>query len=197
MNTLRLKYTANFKRDYVAGAALVIFFVIVAAETALAVALPLYMNQEAALAVSVRRLRLMETFDGTRSRATNLKLKDETARAEAMLLVWNLDLMADYLRRYSKYLSGDELTVLQQQLNVSRTALLSMRLAPVVQRSVSRKPRHIHFQVVGLVLRNAVPRCKVRIIRCFLCIRPVAQNVQGCLCRRCLRRGVYDGHFAH
>ena len=117
MDSLRLKYTANFKRDYVAGAALVIFFLIVCSEIFLAVSLPIYMNREAALAVSVRRLRLMESFDRVRSRAKALKLKNDTADSEAALLVWNLDLMASYLRRYSHYLTGEQLAVLQQQLN--------------------------------------------------------------------------------
>ena len=117
MDSIRLKYTANFKRDYVAGAALVIFFLIVCGEIVLAVSLPIYMNREAALAVSVRRLRLVETFDQVRYRAKSLKLKDDTSDSEAALLMWNLDLMASYLRKYSHYLTGEQLTVLQQQLN--------------------------------------------------------------------------------
>ena len=117
MNSIRLKYTANFKRDYVAGAALVIFFLIVCGEIFLAVALPIYMNREASLAVSVRRLRLMESFDFVRHRARSMKLKDDTSDSEAALLMWNLDLMAAYLRKYSQYLTGEQLAVLQQQLN--------------------------------------------------------------------------------
>lgn len=117
MDSLRLKYTANFKRDYVAGTALVIFFLIVGAEIFLAVSLPIYMSREAALAVSVRRLHLISSFDHVRNRARSLKLKNDTADSEAALLVWNLNLMASYLRKYSHYLSGEQLTLLQQQIN--------------------------------------------------------------------------------
>ncbi len=117
MDSLRLKYTANFKRDYVAGAALVLFFLIVSSEIFLAVSLPIYMSREAALAVSVRRLRLIESFDRVRARAKGIKPKNDTVEAEAALLVWNLDLMASYLRKYSHALSGEQLAVLQQQLN--------------------------------------------------------------------------------
>ena len=117
MDSLRLKYTANFKRDYVAGTALVLFFLIVCSEIFLAVSLPIYMSREASLAVSVRRLRLIESFDHVRSRAKSLKSRNDTVEAEAALLVWNLDLMASYLRKYSHTLSGEQLAVLQQQLN--------------------------------------------------------------------------------
>ena len=126
MDSIRLKYTANFKRDYVAAAALVIFFLIVCGEIFIAVSLPIYMNREAALAVSVRRLRLMESFDFVRSRAKALKLKDDTSDSEASLLKWNLDLMAAYLRKYSQYLTGEQLAVLQQQLNDMDAAITQL-----------------------------------------------------------------------
>ena len=151
MNSLRLKYTANFKRDYVAGAALVIFFLIVTAEIVLAVSLPIYMNQEAALAVSVRRLRLMESFDGVRGRIMNLKLKNDTARSEAMLLEWNLDLMAAYLRRYSKYLNGDQLAVLQQQLNEMDATLAGLYLG----KPLSREYRMNHTPYLRMILKKS------------------------------------------
>ena len=117
MKNLRSRYTANFKRDYVAASAVVVFFLIIISEVFLAVSLPLYMKQENAMAVSVRHLKLLESFDGTRSYAKALKIKDETAQAELALLIWNLNRMADYLRNYSQYLSSDDLAVLQKQLN--------------------------------------------------------------------------------
>ena len=46
MENIRSKYTANFKRDYVAGSAIAIFFLIVISEITLAVSLPLYMRSE-------------------------------------------------------------------------------------------------------------------------------------------------------
>ena len=123
MENIRSKYTANFKRDYVAGSAIAIFFLIVISEITLAVSLPLYMRSENAMAVSVRRLKLIETFDDARKKARSLKVKNETAKAEAALLRWNLDRMAEYLRLYAKYLSGDEIATLQTQLNEMRASL--------------------------------------------------------------------------
>ena len=117
MKNLRAKYTANFKRDYVAGAAVVIFFLIVLSEIFLAFSVPVYMKQENAMALAVRRLQLIQTFDKTRQAAVTTKVKNETAKAEIAVLAWNLNRMAEYLRQYSKYLSSDEIAVLQQQLN--------------------------------------------------------------------------------
>ena len=117
MKNLRSRYTANFKRDYVAAMAVVVFFLIVISELVLAVSLPLYMKKEDAMAVSVRRLKLLESFDGIRGYAKSVKVKNSTAQAEADLIIWNLDRMADYLRRYAQYLSGEDLAILQKQLN--------------------------------------------------------------------------------
>ena len=127
MKNLRAKYTANFKRDYVAGSAIVIFFLIVISEIALAVSIPIYMKRENAMALAVRRLELIQTFDTTRSVAKSLKVKNETAQAEIDVIAWNLNRMAEYLRQYSKYLSGSEVAVLQQQLIEMSTVLSHLR----------------------------------------------------------------------
>ncbi|MBR2373631.1 MAG: hypothetical protein IKA87_05315 [Lentisphaeria bacterium] len=117
MKNLRLKYTANFKRDYVAGAAVAMFFMIVISELFLAVWLPLYMRRESALATKARRLHLIESFDAVRNQMRRVTPKDRTAKAEMALLMWNTDLMADYLREYAQYLSSEDVAALQQQLN--------------------------------------------------------------------------------
>ena len=117
MNNLRSKYSASFKRDYIAGAAVVIFVLIVISEVVLAVTLPVYMKKENAMALSVRRLQLLETFDNLRLNARHLKSGNNTVQSEIKLLVWNLDKMADYLRQYTQYLSSDEIAILQSQLN--------------------------------------------------------------------------------
>ena len=117
MKNLRSRYTANFKRDYVATLAVIVFFLIVISELVLAVSLPLYMKKENAMAVSVRRLKLLESFDSIRKHAKSVKVKNPTAQAEADLIVWNLNQMADYLREYAQFLSGDDLATLQNQIN--------------------------------------------------------------------------------
>lgn len=127
MKNLRSRYTANFKRDYVAAVAVIIFFLIVISELVLAVSLPLYMKQENAMAVSVRRLKLLETFDEIRGHAKSVKVKNSTAQAEIDLIVWNLDRMADYLRQYIQYLSSDDLAILQKQINEMNASIASLK----------------------------------------------------------------------
>lgn len=123
MNTLRSKYTAKFKRDYVAWAAIVIFCLIVISEITLAVALPVYMYKDASLAVSVRRLNLLESFDAVRRNANSLKSSDPAIQAEGRILLWTLNQMADYLRNYSKYLSSEDIATLQMQINEMNAVL--------------------------------------------------------------------------
>ena len=127
MENIRSKYTANFKRDYVAWSAVILFLLLVASEITLAVSLPLYMKKESAMAVSVRRLTLLESFDATRRTARSLNVKDETAKAEVALLRWNLDRMAEYLRLYSKYISANDIATLQQQLNEMNASLTQLK----------------------------------------------------------------------
>ena len=127
MENIRSKYTANFKRDYVAWSAIALFLLLVVSEITLAVSLPLYMKKESAMAVSVRRLTLLESFDATRRTARSLNVKDETAKAEVALLRWNLDRMAEYLRLYSKYISANDIATLQQQLNEMNASLTQLQ----------------------------------------------------------------------
>lgn len=124
---LKSKYTAKFKSDYVAVSAIVLFFLIIISELTLAVSLPLFMKQENVMAVSVRRLHLLETFDKTRKLSRKLTSKDDTVQAEAALLTWNLNRMADYLRDYAKYLSSEDLAVLQKQLNEMNASLTHLQ----------------------------------------------------------------------
>ncbi len=118
--------SARFKRDYVAASAIVIFLLIVLSEISLAVAIPLYLHREDTMAREVRRLRLLETFDGARNQATFVKPRNETAAAEARLIGWNLDLLAPYLRSYTEELSDKEIAELQKAVNEMSATLRSI-----------------------------------------------------------------------
>ena len=65
----KVQYSANFKRDYIAGLAIVIFFAIVIGEIALAVGIPTYLNRESSMAFQVRRLNMLSDFDALRQQA--------------------------------------------------------------------------------------------------------------------------------
>ena len=110
-------YSANFKRDYVAWFALGLFFLIVISEVTLAVALPAYMRRDTAIALSVRRLQLISSFDAARFQVQRINPKKETVQAELRLISWTLNQMADHLREHALKLDSDQIAVLQQQLN--------------------------------------------------------------------------------
>ncbi len=111
-----IQFSAKFKRDYVAALAVVIFFAIVLAEIVLAVSIPAYLHRENAMALQVRRLQLLESFDGARNLGNSLKPKGEIAEYEARLVMWNLNLLASYLREHADNLSGEELASLQNDV---------------------------------------------------------------------------------
>lgn len=111
--------SAKFKRDYVAASAVVIFFLIVAAEIALAVSIPSYLHRENAMALQVRRLTLLKTFDGLRSQARDTAGKNDAAVMELRLMNWNLNLLANYLRENAEFLTDQELADLQKFVNQS------------------------------------------------------------------------------
>ena len=120
-------YSANFKRDYVAWFALVLFFLIVISEVTLAVALPAYMRRDTAIALSVRRLRLIESFDNARAQVQRIKPKKETVRAEVRLISWTLNQMADHLREHVLQLDSEQIAALQQQLNEMSASLTQLQ----------------------------------------------------------------------
>lgn len=110
----QITYSARFRRDYVAVLAVVIFLAIVIAEIVLAISIPAYLRRENAMALEVRRLQLLESFDSARSLSGKLKVKGgETAELEARLVAWGLNSLAPYLRDHADSLSGEEIAELQ------------------------------------------------------------------------------------
>ncbi len=111
-----ITYSAKFKRDYVAASAIVIFFAIVLAEITLAISIPAYLKSENAMALQVRRLQLLESFDSARSMADRAKPSGETAELELRLASWGLNALAPYLREHANDLSSEELAELQSMV---------------------------------------------------------------------------------
>lgn len=109
-----ITYSAKFKRDYVAALAIVIFFAIVLAEITLAVSIPAYLKGENTMALEVRRLELLESFDRARGLSEHAKVKDgEAAELELRLAKWGLNMLAPYLRDHAGELSSSEIAELQ------------------------------------------------------------------------------------
>lgn len=118
--------SANFKRDYVAASAIFIFVLIVISELALAVAIPSYLYRENSMALQVRRLKLLGSFDGARQRAGKIKPRGTAAEMELRLVSWNLDRLAAYLRDESAELDSDEIAALQSAVNDCITVLTTL-----------------------------------------------------------------------
>ena len=120
--------SANFKRDYVATLAIVLFALIVIAEVTLAIAIPAYLHRENSMALEARRVRMKENFDYARNRCNGknpgdknkLSPKTTAAAMELQLVSWNLDRLAPYLRSPGdKNLSSEEIARIQEVINQS------------------------------------------------------------------------------
>ena len=119
MKKKQIIQSANFKRDYVAFSAVLIFFLIVIAEVALAISIPAYLTRENVLAVQVRRLQLLNSFDALRNYVRSIPA-NENGKKELQLVSWNLNQLADYLRENSGKLTSNEIAELQEVVNEFR-----------------------------------------------------------------------------
>ena len=109
--------SANFKRDYIAYFAVISFFVIFIGELVLAVSIPAYLSRSSTLAREVRRMRLMDSFDGVRNQARGVKTKNDNAALEKNLISWELDKLANYMRKHQKDLSSKEVAAVQKLID--------------------------------------------------------------------------------
>lgn len=119
-------FTAKFKRDYVAFSAVALFWLIVLSEVVLAVSVPLYFVRSNLWDLQIARQQLMTNFDAVRGYCHYLSLKTPDAVEEVNLLLWDLNLMANYLRVNEKTLSREEIAELSSDINQIR--LLANRL---------------------------------------------------------------------
>ena len=113
--------TANFKHDYVMLLAVAIFFGIVAGEVALAVSIPVYFVRSELWAIEIARQQLHRNFDHLRGRSRSLeeggKLKDSLAGGENQLVLWNLNMMAHYLRENRDTMPPEQTAAITRDLN--------------------------------------------------------------------------------
>ncbi len=105
--------SANFKRNTLTVAAVILFGLIVLSEIALAISIPWYLTGENAMAREVLQINLRDSFDRSRRIANESKIKDEIKQTEMRLVRWSLDSMADYLRQHTENLNTEELKHIQ------------------------------------------------------------------------------------
>ncbi len=92
-------FTAKFKKDYVAYAAIAIFLFIVVAELTLAISIPTYFVHSDLWATNIRRQELFSNFDHLRRIHNNASIKNYEPQNENLLVSWTSNAMANYLRK--------------------------------------------------------------------------------------------------
>jgi hypothetical protein len=109
--------SANFKKDYVAYLAIVIFFMIVIVELFMAIYIPMHLRSESVWAEEVSRQQMIDRFDGVRGTLARFKSKNETAEGEAVVALKCMDSLAIYLRKYYTKMDMDQIKFLEKDLN--------------------------------------------------------------------------------
>lgn len=112
----RSMMSADFKRDYVAFAAVVLFFLIVAGEVYIAFFIPMYVENGSALATQENRQRMIDSFDWMRNSIYRNSAKKEDVKDEIELIYWNLNMLANYLRAYSDTMTPEEIADMRKDL---------------------------------------------------------------------------------
>ncbi|QSH40038.1 hypothetical protein P0136_01785 [Lentisphaerota bacterium ZTH] len=123
----RSLFSANFKKDYVAYSAIVIFFVIVIMELFMAIYIPVHLQSENVWAEQVSRQEMLDRFDNLRNRLYGFRSKDDRAEEEAKIILKTLNAFADYLRE-------NEANMTQEQIAgciscIGRLSVIENRLA--------------------------------------------------------------------
>ncbi|MFA6714331.1 MAG: hypothetical protein WC082_05030 [Victivallales bacterium] len=94
------EFSANFKKDYIAYSAIVIFFMIISFELFIAVFIPAHLEIEGVHGQEVARQEMIGRFDVIRRRFLRFRSKREYATDEAKIIANSLTPLADYLREY-------------------------------------------------------------------------------------------------
>lgn len=109
----KIKYSANFKRNYMAVFALTLFCLMIATELFLALSIPAFVQREDAFADEIRKRELIMLFDKARNECRDIPENNETIRMEKKLLEDTLDHLAFYLRKESDRLTPEDVAQLE------------------------------------------------------------------------------------
>lgn len=112
----KLKYSAKFKRNYVAFFAIVFFCAILLSELLLALSIPLFINREDAYAQEIKKREMLLLFDETQRICRAIPERSEHVKLEKMLLSDTMDILAAYLREESDRLTPEDVDKLDPQV---------------------------------------------------------------------------------
>ena len=107
----KLKFTADYRCDYVAFMAVALFFLIIAGELTLATGIPLLMRNENLMSEEAARNELLATFDRARKRCNSIRGLN-TAKKEDEIILLEKQLISNALNRFARYMKneGNKLT---------------------------------------------------------------------------------------
>lgn len=132
-------FTAKFKRDYVAYSAVVIFVVIVLSEVFLAVSIPTYFVSSDLWDLQIARQDLLRDFDSLRGNCLSFSGKNPETTEENNILLWNLNLMSNYLRVNEDCLRREDIRALKDDLMQIRQLHNQLRYGKPFNRPLSLK----------------------------------------------------------
>ena len=129
--------SANFKRDYVACFAVILFALIVIGELIIAVSIPAYLSRSTAMAKEVRLIKLRESFDKVRQLANSVKCANDNAVLERNLVSWELNKLARFMRKNDEQLSSDDIARIQKAVDESGAILRHINSKKSFSRAVT------------------------------------------------------------
>ena len=111
MSSISTRFTANYRRNYVAFLAVALFFLIVAGEIILATSIPLLMRNENLMSEEAARNDLLLNFDRTRARCKAITGLNQQKQEDSIILM-EKQLIANALDRFTRYMreEGNRLT---------------------------------------------------------------------------------------
>lgn len=120
-------FSANFKKDYIAYSAVVIFFMIITLELFMAVFIPAHLQIEGVWSHEVARQEMIERFDSARNSYLNFKSKFDYAEEESRLIADSMTPLADYLREYQYKVSLKEIKEIEKAMSGIRSFYLPLK----------------------------------------------------------------------
>ncbi len=109
-------HSANFKKDYIAYSAIVIFFLIISFELFMAVFIPAHLQMEGVWGEEVARQEMINNFDHTRNNFLRFNSKDEYAEGEAKVIADSLTPLTEYLRKYQYQIGLKEIKEIEKTM---------------------------------------------------------------------------------
>jgi hypothetical protein len=122
-NTVKL---TKFRKDYVAGFAIIFFIAIVFCEIMMAIWLPVHLRTTNVWALQVARQDMLDMFDELRKGFSSVS-GNAQVEGEANIIAKNLDALAIYVRDYQADLSQTQIEEIRSDLENFQSILYNLQ----------------------------------------------------------------------